>query len=937
MRASFEDRVAELEKDKQIGLEGELVRIPGTMLRTFSPRSLEAAESPATRSHAHIGSPWHVWPDEKRKLCIFIMVLFAINIGLQMYKNLSMAVGNENAHIDDVFIGNPPSELAQREGLIMYNASAFAHMQPRIQATEKDVESPAAYVYNMMNNGSDVWGRIGYCRHGQSLLPDIPSSVCDWRTCIEVDGKAYNVDRLLLGREAAALSSTDGCYKVAGGQTARSIGPNEAPLLSFIYTIHNSPLLVARALLATFRTAHEISSAEFVVLDDGSKEDMTAVTRVMTTLQATFGTRIVKWRATKAYGYTNANTMALRLASGTYACLMNSDVFPLPGWLAGIYHTLRTFPGAGMVGPLQVSPKGSVMEAGGTVFQKGHPYNMGRPSWPWELPYLHSYSVDYISAACLLFDRREFLDLGLFDPQFAPAYFEDTDAALTMRRAGRLTVAMPLAAVVHFEGKSIPSAEKEAQMQKNMDRFYEKHADRLDVHCPSPRGWAQTCGDMSDIKRGMFFNTIGRQGNQVLVLHQRLPEADPEAGPVRSLEVVRVLVGMGYGVSLQHESETSLLKHMAPLLAAGVHVLRPGALRQLAAERAAHQALTGMEQAICPWQAGIVSGGGSKTSSLFELLRKVCPRIPLIYDSAGEGESVDVGLSQSSEFVIVGSTAEESLMAKTLGHERVKAMPEVLPNPTYRDDGSDYGNRRGGLFVGSMCDPSDIEASKIIMCDIFSDHAAFPKGFMRMVWFGDAKCKSVGDLSSEAKRHPLIELHMDITGKELHSLYAQANFFLAPKSCPRWLSRALWYGVPVIGSDATAKGFELLKSDVSMLTASGPESVRAGIRRLGEEEKLWRSLRGAGLLVAQHHFGHEAARSTLNSIFAGLRVTPRVSKSDDGRWVAAPVWKCPLPEDGKWGLFPGRQDSDCWAGKGRNPWVLMVPPEPYENELLADS
>ncbi|CAK0839221.1 unnamed protein product [Prorocentrum cordatum] len=279
--------------------------------------------------------------------------------------------------------------------LVPLAAGTFAAFTPRANVSEESLLSPAQGVYEMMNLSS-AWPRLGYCRRGQSLLPQIPDSVCDWRACVEVDGAGYGVDRLLLGRRAAVEQSTEGCHPVAGGQTARGHDVGGPPLVSFVYTLHNNPIMSSKALLAAFRTAHEVSSAEFVLLDDCSSEDMTPFVGVAETLESVFGTRIQRWRTPESLGYTFANTVALKLASGTYACLMNSDVFPLPGWLAAIFHTLRTFPGAGIVGPLQVSPDARVMEAGGTVFRQGHAYNIGRRAWPWELPYLHSHVVDYI-------------------------------------------------------------------------------------------------------------------------------------------------------------------------------------------------------------------------------------------------------------------------------------------------------------------------------------------------------------------------------------------------------------------------------------------------------------------------------------------------------------------------------------------------------------
>eukprot|EP01036_Dinobryon_divergens_P038323 gene38323-50300_t len=120
----------------------------------------------------------------------------------------------------------------------------------------------------------------------------------------------------------------------------------------------------------------------------------------------------------------------------------------MPGYLTLLLKTMEEYQGGsrvGMVGPLMMSSDGKVLESGGVIHQYGHPGNMGRGEYPNALPYLHARVVDYISATCLLVRRELFIKLKLFDPQFEPAYYEDTDAAMTMLTAGYVTVLQPLA------------------------------------------------------------------------------------------------------------------------------------------------------------------------------------------------------------------------------------------------------------------------------------------------------------------------------------------------------------------------------------------------------------------------------------------------------------------------------------------------------------
>ena len=84
------------------------------------------------------------------------------------------------------------------------------------------------------------------------------------------------------------------------------------------------------------------------------------------------------------------------------------------------------------------------------MFADGGSGAIGGPQWPVDYEQMmFGRDVDYASAACWLMRRSVFLELGGFDPAFAPAYFEDPDLAFTARSRGlvsRLVIERP---VVH--------------------------------------------------------------------------------------------------------------------------------------------------------------------------------------------------------------------------------------------------------------------------------------------------------------------------------------------------------------------------------------------------------------------------------------------------------------------------------------------------------
>ena len=148
-------------------------------------------------------------------------------------------------------------------------------------------------------------------------------------------------------------------------------------------------------------------------------------------------------------GFGPANNLAAERASGEFVALLNPDIVVTEGWLPPLLSTLDDR-AVFVAAPPLLSAEGRVDEAGQVMFADGGSDAIGGPQWPNDYEQMmFSRDVDYASAACWLMRRSVFLELGGFDPAYAPAYFEDPDLAFTARARGlvsRLVVDRP---VVH--------------------------------------------------------------------------------------------------------------------------------------------------------------------------------------------------------------------------------------------------------------------------------------------------------------------------------------------------------------------------------------------------------------------------------------------------------------------------------------------------------
>ena len=131
------------------------------------------------------------------------------------------------------------------------------------------------------------------------------------------------------------------------------------------------------------------------------------------------------------------------LAGGEFVVMLNNDTQVLDGWLDALLETFEEFPDTGLAGARLVYPDGRLQEAGGIVFNDGSGWNYGRLDDPSRPEYLYTREVDYVSGACIALRRELFEELGGFDAQYAPAYYEDTDLAFRIRAHGLKGAVLP--------------------------------------------------------------------------------------------------------------------------------------------------------------------------------------------------------------------------------------------------------------------------------------------------------------------------------------------------------------------------------------------------------------------------------------------------------------------------------------------------------------
>jgi GT2 family glycosyltransferase len=176
-------------------------------------------------------------------------------------------------------------------------------------------------------------------------------------------------------------------------------------------------------------------------------------------------------------GFAAALEAGVAAAASELVFSMNSDVVVRPGFLAPLVEAVDgscVFAAAprvllnGKPDRIESFP-GARLEAGLLDFRRADPGPVPDVVTP----------IPFAVGGTFLFDRAVFLELGGFDPLFAPFYFEDNDLCWRAWRRGHKTLFVPTSIVEHHHkgtiGKLVSEARRRAAVERGELLFNWKH------------------------------------------------------------------------------------------------------------------------------------------------------------------------------------------------------------------------------------------------------------------------------------------------------------------------------------------------------------------------------------------------------------------------------------------------------------------------------
>lgn len=632
-----------------------------------------------------------------------------------------------------------------------------------------------------------------------------------------------------------------------------AVPASDAPRASIIIPVYGQSAHTVNCLRAL--AAHPPSVAcEIIVVDDGSP-DQTAQW-----MPQISGLRY--HRRVHNGGFIAACNDGAALANGEYLVFLNNDTIPQPGWLDALLSTFAIHPDAGLVGAQLLYPDGRLQEAGGVVFADGSAWNYGRFDAPEDPRFASVRDADYCSGAALAIPRELFQLIGGFDTRYAPAYYEDTDLAFSVRARGHRVLYQPAARVVHLEGITSGTdtgGGVKAYQVRNREIFADK--------------WRQALALQRQPDELPLIEAQPRGKRQVLILDAATPQPDRDSASLRLLNLMRLLQQEGAHVvfvpaDLRYENQ-----HTDTLRAHGIETWHAPFATSLPLWLKQHGPRFDVI-ALCRHYIA---------SELLPWTRKHAPQASLVFDTVDlhylretRGADIDgdnklrqaalktrrreLALIEACDITLVVSPAEQSLLASDAPQARV----EVLSNlHEIAGSGLPFAQRRDLVFVGGFRHPPNVDAVRWFV------DAVFP---LIRAQLPDVEFHCIGsdppDSVLALARQPGVRIHGYVP--DVAPYMDSCRIALAPlrfgAGVKGKINLSMAHGQPVVATSCAAEGMHL-RDGWDVLIADDPAAYAAAVVALYRDEVRWNHMAGNGLDNVRRHFSLDAARAAVRRVF----------------------------------------------------------------------
>src|SRR5438874_5638885 len=601
--------------------------------------------------------------------------------------------------------------------------------------------------------------------------------------------------------------------------------------------------------LASLQEHQGTERFEVIVVDDGSTDASAEAIPKMP--------GVVYLRNKTNCGFVASCNRGAAAARGNYLVFLNNDTLVETGWLTALLETFAEESRAGIVGSKLVYPDGRLQEAGGIIWRDASGWNYGKFDDPEKPEYNYLREVDYCSAAALMIPKSLFASVGGFDSRYAPAYYEDTDLAFKVRKAGYKVLYQPLSEVIHYEGVTggtdLATGTKKHQAI-NRSTFAERWAAEL-VSQPAN-------GDVA------FLSQASPGRKIILVIDHYVPKPDQDSGWLRMFQILKLLRRLGHRVIFIPDNLANTSPYTGALQKRGIEVVFHPYIKKVSDYLISHGALL---------DAVLLSRCDFARKHIADV-RLHAPQSRVIFDTvdlhylredreaqltldpevrrkAQERRQLEYELIEQADETWVVSPVEQQLLQEKWPAKPIQLVSNIVDIPGSK---TPFAFRRDWLFIGGFQHRPNTDAVIFFLQEIYplvSERLQDAKFYI----IGDKVPPEIAALATE--RIIVAGLQRDV-----RSFFNSVRLSVAPlrfgAGIKGKINQSMAFGVPVVASSLAVEGMGLIDHE-DVLVADDPEDFARTLVELYESEELWNRLSENGIKKTRALYSTDTARKKL--------------------------------------------------------------------------